>query len=213
MSRAYEHVQIGEAVLPLRPPLEATRVRTRTQDVARPPRLRYRALIGGLGHAQVRYVLTGSAAAAAYGLAVEPRDFDLAPDLAPENLSRLAGLLADWGAKPQHIPSWDGTLTPAECDAWHPFPATPENLDHLLVTPHGLLDVVPAVSGSYAELRQRALRTRAYGFEVFVAHPSDLIATMRPRAPKHEERLPALFDALDRVAAGEAVVALDRLIA
>ena len=212
MSRPFEHAEIGEAVLPLRPPLESRRVRNRSDDVARGPRLRYRALIGGLGHAQVRYVLTGSVAAAAYGVAVEPRDFDIAPDLAPENLSRLAGLLADWGAKPQHIPNWDRSLTPAECAAWQPFPATPENLDHLLVTPHGLLDVVPAVSGSYAELRQRALRTRAYGFEVFVAHPSDLIATMRPRAPKHEERLPALFDALDRVAAGDTAIALEGLI-
>ena len=212
MSSSSEHLNVEPEPLRLRPPVEPRRPRARATGAAAGPRPRYRAIIAGLGHAQVRYVLTGSVAAAAYGVAVEPRDFDLAPDVAPENLSRLAGLLADWGAKPQHIPSWDGTLTPAQCDAWRAFPATPENLDHLLVTPHGLLDIVPAASGSYAALRERALRTRAYGFDVFVAHPADLIATMRPRSVKHQERLPALFDALDRVAAGDTAIALEGLI-
>ncbi|MDP8911862.1 MAG: hypothetical protein M3M94_07350, partial [Actinomycetota bacterium] len=61
-------------------------------------------LVAALEDADVRYVLTGSVAAAVYGVEVEPRDFDIAPDLADENLRRLAGLLASWNAKPRYDP-------------------------------------------------------------------------------------------------------------
>src|SRR3989442_763005 len=49
-------------------------------------------MVNDLSAAGVRYVLTGSVAAAAYGVPVEPRDLHIAPPLDPENLARLARL-------------------------------------------------------------------------------------------------------------------------
>lgn len=63
-----------------------------------------------------------------------------------------------------------------------------------MTTPHGL-DVVPAVSGGLAA---RALDARAFGRGVLVAHPADLIVTLRSHLAKHAPRVAPL----ERAAAG-----------
>jgi hypothetical protein len=135
-----------------------------------------RAIVTALHKQKISYVLTGSVAAVAYGVPVRPRDFDIAPALTSDNMQRLADLLDAWSAKPVHTPTWSGSLSQLECEQWRPFPATEKNLDHLLTTPYGLFDVVPSISGHYANLRQRALCVYAFGGDVWIAHPSDLLS-------------------------------------
>jgi hypothetical protein len=47
-------------------------------------------MLRALRSADVRFILTGSVAALAYGVAVEPNDLDIAPDLTAENLDAEA---------------------------------------------------------------------------------------------------------------------------
>jgi hypothetical protein len=162
-------------------------------------------MVRGLEEASVRYVITGSVAAAAYGVPVEPRDLDIAPDLDPRNLARLADVLRRWNAKPLPEPDWPHGLTPEECERWTPEPPTPEQLDHLLTTPHGLFDVVPARSITYDVLIRRALAMPFEERTVPVAHPADLIAALRPHKTKHQTRLPHLNTIRERLERGEAV--------
>lgn len=166
----------------------------------------FAALVHDLGAAGVRYVLTGSVAAAAYGVPVEPRDLDIAPDLDSENLSRLSDVLRRWNAKPVPDPSWPASLTPEECERWTPDPPTAERLDHLMTTPYGLFDVVPTRSGAYADLVRRALPIEREGRSVWVAHPADLIASLRMSKPKHQTRLPHLAAIREQLERGEPVV-------
>jgi hypothetical protein len=155
--------------------------------------------------AGVRYVLTGSVAAAAYGVPVEPRDFDIAPDLDPDNLSRLADVLRRWDAKPMPDPLWPESLSLEECQRWTPDPPTAEHLDHLLTTPHGLFDVVPTRSIGYTDLIARALPLVYEGRTILVAHPADLIAALRMHNTKHQVRLPQLSAILERLSRGETI--------
>jgi hypothetical protein len=159
-------------------------------------------IVRALDAAGVRYVLTGSVAAAVHGVPVEPRDFDIAPDLAAGNLARLAGLLARWAAKPIHDPGWPDSLSPEECERWLPHPPTPGQLDHLLTTPLGLFDVVPWRSGWYLDLVCQALERDIEGIPVRVAHPDDLIATLKMDREKHQSRRPLLEEARRRIREG-----------
>ena len=158
-----------------------------------------------LGATGLLYVLTGSVAAAAYGVPGEPRDLDVAPELSPENLSRLADVLRRWDAKPVHDPDWPGGPTREECERWRPDPPTSEQLDHLFASPYGLFDVVPARSGAYADLVPRALPISFEGVTILVAHPADLIAAMRSHKTKHQVRLPHLTSIRERLDRGEAI--------
>jgi len=162
-------------------------------------------LVAALEAAGVRYVVTGSVAAAAWMGAAEtpPGDLDIVPELSRENLSRLAAFLGQCQARPVHRPDWKRTLSPEECARWRPQPATAQQLDHQLETPWGLLDVVPEISGAFAHLVLRAAPADAWGIEVRIAHPEDLIATLRPdREEKHRRRQAGLAAARARAAAG-----------
>lgn len=149
--------------------------------------------------ANVHFVLTGSVAALAHGVPVQPGDLDIAPDLSADNLERLAGVLAGWDAKPNHDPNWPESLSPEECAVWTPYPATPGRLDTVLETPLGRLDVVPWRSGWYLDLLPRAIEREVEGVPVLVAHPDDLLATMRMNKEKHQLRRPLLEQARDRL--------------
>lgn len=94
-----------------------------TGPAAAAPAPNVRELVTALARAQVRYVLTGSVAAAAWtGRAGEPGDLDIAPDLEPGHLARLARLLAALQARPVHRPEWKRTLSPEACSRWRPNP-------------------------------------------------------------------------------------------
>jgi len=60
-------------------------------------------------------------------------------------------------------------------------------------TPHGLFDVVPRVAGSFEHLMRRARVMSLFGVDVFIAHPDDLLATLRADVlEKHRMRAAAL---------------------
>jgi hypothetical protein len=146
--------------------------------------------LDALTDAAVDFVLTGSVAAAAYGVPVQPRDLDIAPALDEPNLRRLAELLAGIGAKPHFDPAWP--FSQEECERWTPRPATVDNLDHLFETTLGPFDVVPSRSGTYDELRRGARRASWRGGKVLVADPADLVAQLRLGKAKHAARQPQL---------------------
>ena len=62
--------------------------------------------------------------------------------------------------------------------------------DQSFESPHGRLDVVPEVAGTYEALRPRAARVRVAGADRWVASALDLLAGMtRPRRPKDGPRV------------------------
>jgi hypothetical protein len=160
--------------------------------------LRIGRLLGVLHEGRVEYVLTGSVAAMAYGLALVPRDLDIAPSLETGNLDCLATVLRQLGAKPKYAPTWLHGPTREQCEAWIPEPADEVNLDHRFVTAYGELDVVPRKAGSFAELAPRAIRVCAFGIQVRIAHLDDLVLLCeRWDRPTDRRRLPALVAARD----------------
>ena len=163
-----------------------------------------------LGEAEVKYVVTGSAAALLHGVPVEPGDLDITPALDVDNLARLAHVLASiearqdrrapfghWEKRDDGERQWIETAPTPEAVAarasWRPDPAEPSSFDHLLESKHGAVDVVPEVSGTYDELRARAVRLDVDGVSVWVESVDDLLATLTvPRRAKDRERVERL---------------------
>jgi hypothetical protein len=158
------------------------------------------ALLDALDEHAVDYLVGGSVAAMALGAPdVSPADLDVIPATDPANLERLVATLDALGAKwGRDYGEWrtnesgerewvqDGRLRPAR-------PLDPEDattFDHWFESPHGRLDVVPEVAGTYEALRPRAVRVRVAGADRWVAAPIDLLAGMtRPRRPKDGPRV------------------------
>jgi hypothetical protein len=150
-------------------------------------------------------VLAGSTAALAYGVAVEPGDLDIVPEIGEENLTRLVRLLEEIEARPQG-PFGSGVegergerrwvprpTTEAELKAWRSDPGDPASFDHLLTTRHGNLDVVPALMGSFEALNARAVTVTLAGCVIRVAHIDEVLAGMTvPRRDKDVPRVAAL---------------------
>jgi putative acetyltransferase len=69
----------------------------------------------------------------------------------------------------------------------------------------GLLDVVPVIAGRYDDLLKRSAGVSAWGHAVRLAHPADLLATLRPdRARKDAARRVDLETAAAGLARGRA---------
>ncbi|MBX3638458.1 MAG: hypothetical protein KF683_24055 [Rubrivivax sp.] len=175
------------------------------RHASRPPEIA--SLLGLLSTAQVRFVVAGSVATLLHGGPVQPGDLDIVPDLAADNLARLAGVLADLEAvvsDVDHIGSWERAAdgewtwhrrpaTPAERESlrsWQPRPADPASFDQLLFTRLGNLDIVPVIAGEHATLAARASAVAHHGVTVLVAHVDDLLAALTvPRRAKDVERV------------------------
>lgn len=158
----------------------------------------------------VRYVVTGSAAALLHGVALTPGDLDVTPSLDRENLERLTQALHELEARQypdEPFGRWelgDGGVhrwvafepTPADREArslWRPDPADVASFDHLLWTHHGTLDIVPEVAGRYEALRPRAVPIDVEGRRVWVESVADQLATLTvPRRRKDADRVAAL---------------------
>ena len=153
----------------------------------------------------VRFVLAGSAAVRAHGVALEPGDLDVVPDTSRENLRRVAtaieavggrpaGPFGDWVELPNGEKKWEARPTSqAEIDAWAPDPEDVASFDHKLRTRLGDLDLVPTLAGGYAELAARAVTLSVEGVDVPVASIADLLAKMTvPRREKDVPRVAAL---------------------
>jgi catechol 2,3-dioxygenase-like lactoylglutathione lyase family enzyme len=158
------------------------------------------ALLSALDDHGVAYVIAGSVAAMAHVAPdVQPADLDVVPAVDPENLGRLAAALdaiggtagptyGEWGTDPSGEQAWvqDGRLRPARALD----PADAATFDHSFESPHGRLDVVPAVAGAYEVLRPRAVRIPVAGADRWVAAPIDLLAGMTgPRRAKDGPRV------------------------
>jgi hypothetical protein len=157
-------------------------------------------LLRVLDEHSVAFVVGGSVAALAHGAPdVEPADLDVIPATDADNLRRLAAALDTLGAEvPVETGEWQtdaaGEFTWVKDGIERPprplDPEDPATFDHSFATPHGRLDVVPAIAGSYAELRTRAMRLPVAGGQAWVAHPADVLAGMTgPRRPKDGPRV------------------------
>ncbi len=167
-------------------------------------------LLSLLNEHDVRYLVTGSAAAILHGVELEPGDLDITPALDHENLVRLASVLeliearqnpdgkfGQWEIAADGEHRWvEREPTPQDIAAraaWQPDPADPASFDHLLQSRYGAIDIVPEVSGSYEELIRRAVRLSVNGEAVWVEAIQDLLATLTvPRREKDRDRVEQL---------------------
>jgi hypothetical protein len=144
-------------------------------------------LLRALHNAGVRHIVIGGFAVNAHGVIRPSRDLDIVPDPDPDNLRRLARLLADIDAR--HVGL--GDFNPDE----FPFdPTRPEDLEgganFRLETALGDLDVMQWVAGieadpAYSALAANALSGELGGVPLRVCGLDDLIemkrAAGRPR--------------------------------
>ncbi len=168
-------------------------------------------LLGILERHSVRYVLTGSVAALAYGVDIgQAGDLDITPALDVENLRRLAAVLREieagldpdapfghWGTSPDGEKRWVvDEPTPAlraERAAWQPDPADVSSFDCLFTTRYGAFDIVPEVSGTYDHLMKCAVPMLVWGYTIWVVHVDELLAALTiPRRQKDAPRVRAL---------------------
>ena len=63
----------------------------------------FASMLQGLTRARVRFVVVGGVAAAAHGSARVTNDLEICYDTAPDNIARLAALLAEWDAYPRGV--------------------------------------------------------------------------------------------------------------
>jgi hypothetical protein len=138
--------------------------------------------LDALDHHGVRWVLSGSLVLIAYGATFVAGDLDITPALDEENLEAIAALAGDVHAIPLHDPEWS-KCPPLEWHyAWQPRPATVENLDHLLVTDVGLLDIVPTLCGTCEELVPGSSRLEVGGQSIRVADPRTVLGRLDGRS-------------------------------
>jgi hypothetical protein len=167
-------------------------------------------LLNLLNEYDVRYLVTGSAAAMLHGVELEPGDLDITPALDRENLSRLArvleiieacqnpdGKFGQWEIEADGERRWverePTTQDIAARSAWQPDPADPESFDYLLQSKYGAIDIVPEVSGAYEDLIGRAVMLSVNGQKVWVEAIHDLLATLTvPRREKDRDRVQQL---------------------
>jgi len=168
----------------------------------RPPQIE--TLIKLLAEHGIEYVVTGSVAAMLYGVALQPGDFDITPDLGLVNRQRLVRLLHHVEATPSSFGRWetrsdgekhwiDEATTPEKLAAWRPDPDDISTLDHLFQTRYGNFDIVPLLAGDYAALRVEATAASVAGCQVWLAHVDELLARLTvPRRSKDVPRVERL---------------------
>jgi hypothetical protein len=183
--------------------------RSHAAHAKRPPDIA--ALLGVLERHGVRYVLTGSVAALAYGVDIgQAGDLDITPALDAANLRHLATVLREieagldpdapfghWDTGPDGERHWIvDAPTPelrAARAAWQPDPTDASSFDSLFTSRYGNFDVVPEVSGTYDTLRKRAIPLQVWGYTVEVVHIDELLAALTvPRRQKDAPRVRAL---------------------
>lgn len=158
-------------------------------DPSRPPPLAIAPLVQTLRRAEVHWVLGGSVALVAAGAAFVPGDLDVVPDLDSDNLGRLAAAISTLDGFPEPSPEWEHGLSVDEVRRWRQHPASEANLNHNFVTPYGMLDVVPRLTGTYEELMEEARPTRIEGEEVMAADIAPILDRVRiSRRKKDRER-------------------------
>lgn len=146
------------------------------------------ALLSLLVEHRVEFVLIGGAAIQTHGRRYDTLDVDVAPDNAPENLSRLACALNALGCRLVTDPADPASWVALPSDYFTPRTLLAANIWNL-ATRYGLLDLTFAPSGfpgGYRDLAPRATRQLAAGTSITVAvaalediHESKRMATRR----------------------------------
>ena len=160
---------------------------------------------------EIRWVMTGSTVLAAYSSELRPNDLDVTPALDEQNLQRVAALLVELGGLPIHEPKWHDSLTVEQCSAWRPEPASEEQLDHLFVTRLGMLDIVPRLCGTYEELLPKATHVDAFGEDLLLCDPNEVLRKMPARRKKDQRRSAQLQEVRERIGKGLGPIGLSRL--
>ncbi|MGH2542128.1 MAG: hypothetical protein ACRDIB_05010, partial [Ardenticatenaceae bacterium] len=74
--------------------------------------------------------------------------------------------------------------------SWFPDPDNPASMNHLFRSRYENFDVVPEVTGTYEALMGAAVLMRAFGYDIWVAHLDELLATLTvPRRKKDVARV------------------------
>jgi hypothetical protein len=138
-------------------------------------------LLVALTDANVEFVVIGGVAVGVHGFVRATRDLDIVPNPAPENLTRLANLLARIDA--QHVGLDDFSADEFPYDPIDPAQLA-EGANFRLETSYGPLDILQWVSGvdadqAYPELAPQALTVRFRGTDIRVCGIDHL------RAMKH----------------------------
>ncbi|MHC5212615.1 MAG: GNAT family N-acetyltransferase [Planctomycetota bacterium] len=184
----------------------------RTADVA--------ALLSGLEQHGVRYVISGSVAERLHGVPHRHRDLDVVPDPTPGNLARLFALLHAIAARPFAFGHWedapDGRRRWIETQetperlaelraAWRPRADDRTSWDNLYLTDLGDLDVVPELTGRFADLARRAVPMQVHGVPVLVAHVDDLLDKLTLAGRTRDEARVRALQALQTLQALQAL--------
>lgn len=168
-----------------------------TPDVSR--------LLSALVNYDVSFVLTGSVAVQAWGAEIgTPGDLDIIPATDEINLRKLRQALESVQAVPYPVTGeWAST---AEGFEWREFeegdarrnevpplldPLNPETFDTLYATTYGALDIVPMISGIYADIVLRISTRTVHGVpDIQVLGIEDLLAQLTiPRRKKDATRV------------------------
>ena len=143
------------------------------------------------------WVLCGSYVLKLYGADLSPNDLDVVPDLAPDNLERLAGCIETLDTVAAYMENWEHPRnTPEACAAWTPRPATPENLDWLLVTPLGMLDIVIENAAPYDELMDGATKFASAGTSFWTCDPKCVLRALETRTRKKDKERSDVYAAM-----------------
>ncbi len=136
-------------------------------------------LLRTLARHGVDHTIIGGVAVLAHGHRRTTRDLDVIPEPSPANLRRLAGALAELGARPADLPG-------APCPTVEQLAAAA--VVPPLATAHGELHLLNRVPGAppYAELRERALAVELEGIRLLIAGRDDLIAMKRAAGRPHD---------------------------
>lgn len=156
------------------------------------------AMVGALAEHNVKWVMVGSQVLALHGADLAPNDLDVLPELSAPNLDRLATCLESLGAVSAYLDGWGGERGTLEaCRAWRPRPATAKNLDWLMVTPLGLLDIVIEFAAEPYEVALRHASTMEIGgHPTRVCHPCRVLKALQGRSRRKDRERYQLYEAL-----------------
>src|SRR5829696_1823718 len=117
----------------------------------------FASMLQGLTTASVRFVVVGGVAGAAHGSSHVTNDLDICYDVRPDNIGRLAALLAEWDAYPRGVERG----LPFFMDE-RQFRATPLMT---LTTREGDLDVLDRVAGvgGFADALESSVEFEGFG--------------------------------------------------
>jgi hypothetical protein len=144
-------------------------------------------MLRSLVNARIDFVVVGGVAAVAHGATYQTNDLDVCYATQPDNLHRLATLLAQWEAYPR---GWESGL-PFSLDE-RTFRTTPLLTLHCAEGDIDLLDRVAGV-GDYAAVRDHSVEIEAFDLRFRALDLNGVIAAKRAAGrPKDLLQLPEL---------------------